>query len=717
MISMKRNLLLASAAVIACSAAATPAFAADQQSSTAEPASAADNQGQPGDIVVTAERRAGKLIDTPISLSVLNGQQLDKSTNTGLTQLLNSVPGVSTTVDFQSGGTQVSVRGVSAAGPTFQGASTVAYYLDGMPFGFVRSAGGPDLNPYDLSRVEVLRGPQGTLYGAGGLNGVVRVLTNDPNFSQFDLKARMDLSGTFHGGTNIGGDGEINVPIINDKLAIRVVVGDHHYAGWIDSLNKRDVNDGHVQTFRVKIAAKPVDNLTAQFTFWRNSNDYGAPSAGNSDYQNKAYLPAPIKNWYNLYGLKLTYDGPGFTATNESSYIKYKSSAFTDLNPLGLKGFQGQTNLESRVYTDQLDLVSNTSGPFKWSAGFFYRDARDVVYQPFHTPAATLIYDNFADSSKSWAVYGELGLKITSKLEVTGGLRYFHDASVSQALSASALGPVSLEPFKADFNAVTPRAVLQYNADSKHSFYASYSQGFRSGVVQDEEVTVIAPHVPPAKPDRLHNYEIGAKGNLFGTIVDYNAAVFYIDWKKVQQVVDTPVGNGTYVGAIVNGASASGVGAEGSLFVHLDQALRVGGTFSWNDITLDEDIYSNGVLLFNKGQRLNYSPKYTVSGSADYTLPLGGSGDTATWGTSLNYTSRQVTTALRGASRVIVPGDNMFTLNTRLSFTSANHKWTASVFANNLTDNNGSPVKSVSTRYFDMRVQPRTVGVQFEFHM
>ena len=466
MISMKRNLLLASAAVIACSAAATPAFAADQQSSTAEPASAADNQGQPGDIVVTAERRAGKLIDTPISLSVLNGQQLDKSTNTGLTQLLNSVPGVSTTVDFQSGGTQVSVRGVSAAGPTFQGASTVAYYLDGMPFGFVRSAGGPDLNPYDLSRVEVLRGPQGTLYGAGGLNGVVRVLTNDPNFSQFDLKARMDLSGTFHGGTNIGGDGEINVPIINDKLAIRVVVGDHHYAGWIDSLNKRDVNDGHVQTYRVKIAAKPVDNLTAQFTFWRNSNDYGAPSAGNSDYQNKAYLPAPIKNWYNLYGLKLTYDGPGFTATNESSYIKYKSSAFTDLNPLGLKGFQGQTNLESRVYTDQLDLVSNTSGPFKWSAGFFYRDARDVVYQPFHTPAATLIYDNFADSSKSWAVYGELGLKITSKLEVTGGLRYFHDASVSQALSASALGPVSLEPFKADFNAVTPRAVLQYNADS-----------------------------------------------------------------------------------------------------------------------------------------------------------------------------------------------------------------------------------------------------------
>jgi outer membrane receptor protein involved in Fe transport len=722
MITIRPNVFLTGAAFLAFGSLSNPALAADSQigAATTAPGAARQSTATSGavleEVVVTAEKRETSLLKTPISASVLGGKQLDQSTNTGLTQILNSVPGVSTTVDFQSGGTQMAVRGVSAAGPIFVGSGTVAYYLDGMPFGFVRSAGGPDLNPYDLSRVEVLRGPQGTLYGAGGLNGVVRVLTNDADLSQFDLKARMDLSNTSHGGNNYGADGAINVPLIDDVLAMRVVVGDHHYSGWIDSLNNSDVNDAHVQTYRVKVAAKPADNLTAQFTFWRNSNSYGAPSDGNSDYFNNAYLPDPVKNWYNDYGLKLAYDGPGFTVTNEASYLKYESQALTDLNPVGLQGFQGQTDLSSRVYTEELDIASNGSGPLVWSGGFFYRDARDVIYQPFHTPAATLLFGNFADASRSWAVYGELGYKFTDTLQLTGGLRYFHDASQSQALSPSALGPVSLQPYRATFNAITPRVVLQYHPDSTRSFYASYSQGFRSGVVQSEEVTVVAPNVPPAKPDRLHNYEVGAKGNL-GDIVDYTAAVFFIDWRRVQQVVQTPVGNGTFVGAVVNGASASGLGAEGSLFAHLGSSLRIGATASYSDLTLDEAVYSSGILLFDKGQRLNYSPKYTLGGTAEYTFALGGSGATATWGASVNHITKQSTTTLRGPARVVTDGDDMSTVNTKLSFNSPDNRWAVSVYANNLADNNSAPIKSASTRFFDVRVQPRTVGVQLEFHL
>ncbi|HEY0120958.1 MAG TPA: TonB-dependent receptor, partial [Rhizobium sp.] len=644
MTKTSRNVLLTSAAFAAFGVFVEPAVAQTSDTTTvAQSASTAANASsapQPGEIVVSAEKRTTTLINTPISMSVLGGKQLDQSTSTGLTEILNTVPGVSANVDYQSGGTQITIRGVSAAGPTFNGAGTVAYYLDGLPFGFIRSATGPDLNPYDLSRVEVLRGPQGTLYGAGGLNGVVRVLTADPSLSNFDVKGRMDLSGTYHGGTNIGGDAEVNVPIIKDALAVRVVVGDHHYAGWIDSINKGDVNDGHVQTYRVKVAAKPFDNFTAQFSFWRNSNNYGAPSDGNKNYFNNAALPDPIKNAYNDFGLKLTYDGPGFTVTSDSGYLKYKSDALTDLHPSGLpSGYQGETDFRSRSYTEELDIASNTNRPFIWSGGFFYRDARDVNYQPFNTPKAQLIYDNFADSSRSFAFFGEVGYKFTDTLQLTGGVRYFHDATSSQALSASALGSVSLSPYKKDFNAVTPRAVLQYRPDSKHSFYFSYSQGFRSGLVQDEEVAVITPGVAAAKPDRLNNYEVGAKGS-FDNIVDYTAAVFYIDWRKVQQVIQTPVGNGTYVGAIVNGSSASGVGAEGSLLFHLTKNLRVGGTFSYSGLTMDKALFSDGILFFNKGQRLAYSPKYTAGGSADWTFRLGGSGETAVLSTSANYTSR-----------------------------------------------------------------------------
>jgi outer membrane receptor protein involved in Fe transport len=713
-------------AVAAVGALTAPASA--QSTTTAAPAravpkssaqSAADDSNSQADIVVTAERRSTTVQNTPISLSVLGGAQLDQSTSAGLTQTLNSVPGVAATVNYQTGGTQLTVRGVSAAGATFNGAGTVAYYLDSTPFGFVRTAIGPDLNPYDLSRVEILRGPQGTLYGAGGLNGVVRVLTNDPDLSKFDVKGRFDVSSTYHAqGANYGGDGEINIPLIRDVLAVRGVIGLHHYAGWIDSVNDKGVNTAKIENYRAKIAFKPADNFTAQFAFWRTVNTYGAPTAGDDNYFNKALLPQPIKNSYDSYSLRLAYDADAFTITNEASYLTYRGFARTDLNPVGLARFQGQTDLSSRVYTEQLDLASKDTGPFKWSAGFFYRDARDVTYQPFNTPTASLLFDNFADASKSWAVYGELGYKFADdRLELTGGLRYFHDASLSQALSPSQLGPVSLDPFKANFNAVTPRVVLQWRPNSNHSLYASYSQGFRSGVVQDEEVTIVAPNFAAAEPDRLHNFEIGAKGR-FGGIFEYTAAVFYIKWDRVQQVVQVPIlpGSTVLAGALINGSSASGAGVEGSLYLNLSDRLRIGGAASYNGLTLDDALYSAGVLLFDKGQRLNYSPKITASGSADYTIPLFGNGGSAVFNTSLNYVSQQQTVTLRGSARVVKNGNNMFFLNSRVTFNTPDKRWSLGIFGTNLTNNNGATIRAGSVTYFDSRVQPRTFGAQVAFH-
>src|SRR4029077_2341865 len=123
------------------------------------------------------------------------------------------------------GGTQVSIRGVTAAAPTFNGGSTVSYYVDTIPFGFVRSALAPDASVYDLSQVEVLRGPQGTLYGASALNGVVRILTNDADLNSSDYKVRGSDSHTDGGGNNYRADAAANIPLIDGKLAARAVVG------------------------------------------------------------------------------------------------------------------------------------------------------------------------------------------------------------------------------------------------------------------------------------------------------------------------------------------------------------------------------------------------------------------------------------------------------------------------------------------------------------
>lgn len=186
------------------------------------------------EVIVTAQKRAERLQDVPIAISVLDGASLDNATVEGVAAALNRVPGVTTVTGSFFGGTQVTVRGITAAGPVASGASPVSYYLDSAPFGLVKTAIVPDANAYDLDRVEVLRGPQGTLYGAGGVGGVVRILTKDANPDAFEIKARTSGSSTKDGGENYRGDMAVNVPIVAGKLAARAVVGYEDWGGWID---------------------------------------------------------------------------------------------------------------------------------------------------------------------------------------------------------------------------------------------------------------------------------------------------------------------------------------------------------------------------------------------------------------------------------------------------------------------------------------------------
>ncbi len=162
--------------------------------------------------MVTAQKRTERLQDVPISITVLNGGDLDRSTVDGVMDALRGVPGVAPSVNVFGGSSNVSIRGVSAAGPQYFGSSPVGYYVDSVPFGLVKSAISPDSSAYDLERVEVLRGPQGTLYGASAQAGVVRVLTNDPVMNEFDFKERASVSDTEYGGVNYRTDTAVNLP-------------------------------------------------------------------------------------------------------------------------------------------------------------------------------------------------------------------------------------------------------------------------------------------------------------------------------------------------------------------------------------------------------------------------------------------------------------------------------------------------------------------------
>lgn len=662
------------------------------------------------EIIVTAQKREEKLQDVPISISVLSGQDLDKSTVDGATEALRRVPGVGINESYQGGGTQVAVRGVTAGGALFNGSSPVSYYLDSVPFGMVRNAIGPDINAYDLERIEVLRGPQGTLYGASAQNGVVRVLTKDASLNEFAFKARTSASSTEGGGENYRGDLAINVPIVTGKLAARAVLGYQDLSGWIDRPNKSDANDAEIRNMRLKVNGQPTEQLSISASVWLSRSDYGGPAIADDEGFRAATLGEPIVTDFDVYGLQLGYDLPRASIASVTSYLNYSNDSFLDIGNL-VPDLYDQTNLTSHVFSQEVTLNSDDEGPWRWSLGGIYRDAEDLQYQVSRFNGQLLDPDNDQTyMSKSFAVFGELTRKfLDGRLELTGGLRYFEDDVTSR-------DHFRLVEDDSTFDALSPRVVITWHAHDDLTTYASYAEGFRSGFPQSGRLLAAAPQFPSLDADTLHNYEVGAKGSLWNGIVSFDTALYYIDWQDVQQSLTVPVSDTNFVTALVNAGSASGVGFDFGVTTRPAEGLELGVNFSWNDLEMDTEVISGGVLLFDKGDRLNVSPEYTVGASADYDFPLGANGFKGLFSASANYTSEMDTRTI-AVGQNIAFGDAMLIARASFAIAAPDH-WTATLFIDNLNNEQGSAVRFPIFHDFlpwDTRVRPRTIGAQLEY--
>jgi iron complex outermembrane receptor protein len=697
---------------------------AQNEGGSSTPASVSANAAARGhgedleEIVVTAQKREERLQDVPISLSVLEGSALDHGSFAGVAEAVNQVGGVNLFKDNQGGGVKVSVRGVASGGPLFFGASTVGYYLDEAAFGFVKTAIVPDANAYDIERVEVLRGPQGTLYGASALNGVVRVLTKDADLDAFDFKARTSFSSTEGGGENYRGDLAVNVPLVPGKLAARAVVGYSDYSGWIDNTFAEETNDAELATFRLKINAQPTDALNVTLSAWSSRSDYGAPSAATEDGLSTVIFEEPLAADYDLYGLTINYDFPAFAVTSATSYLDYSSEGeldFLNVQPLF-------TGLYARTFAQEIRLHSTGKGPWRWSFGGIYRDSEDDLVQTLSAFLPAPI--DFSDLSESFAVFGELSRRfLNDELELTLGLRHFSDDVTNRENIRHTGNPAEpLYSAKSEFDATTPRAILTWYPSGELTLYGSYSEGFRSGFNQNANVITAAPQFPPVKEDRLKNYEIGAKGTLVDGRLFFDTALYYIDWQDVQQTVGVQVAPGTVVTALVNGESASGLGVDVGLTLKPTDSLQLRLALGWNDLTLDHAVTSDellaGDVLFEEGERLNESAETTAGLAADYLFPLGSSGFEGQISCSAHYHTELVSRSAVPGAVVFGRGDDV--LNTRLDFTvrSAQH-WTATIFADNLTNEDNivraGPFGFLLFGLSTERPRPRPIGVQFEY--
>lgn len=666
------------------------------------------------EIIVTAQKREENVNDVPISMTVLSGTELDSTSVGGVSEVLNTVPGIVTTSNYLSGGSTIAIRGVTAARPLQVGAGTVGYYLDAVPFSLVKSAVGPDSNPYDLERVEVLRGPQGTLYGASALNGVVRILTHDADLNRFDFKATTAGSNTTKGGANFSGDAALNVPLIEGKLALRAVAGYQDNEGWIDQPNKADANNEEIQTYRLKIKAQPSDRLTLGLSAWISRNRGGAPSVGYEYDKTSSVLDQPTKNDFETYGFTAGYDFNSFRVASTTGYLSYSNAgtlgldipAFNAPNTIFFNG------LESEIFSQELTLQSSTEGAWRWSLGGIYREGTEDTTQYYTGLYASVPFILAYNKSKSYAVYGELTrLLFDERLELTGGLRYFHDEETQDSQTGRGT------PFKyaeATSEATTPRVIATWHHSDDQMVYASYSQGFRAGFPQGDAVLSSFPTFPAVKPDRLHNYEVGLKGILANDRVSYDVALYYIDWEDIQLLLRVPFLNSPGVNAVINGQSARGMGVDASVALRPTDALTLRASVSKNDLGMSSDVRSTTGILFRKGDRPNGSPSTTTGASADYAFDLnerfrGRLQASASYSSPITYRTE---TVVGKADSILI---------TRASFTvEADEHWSVSLFADNLNNEKGTAAKAFITPYaadWNSRVRPRTIGVRLNYNL
>lgn len=652
-------------------------------------------------IVVTAQKRTERLQDVPISMGVLTGEALDASTARDLTDALKEVAGVSL-IRTQPGSAVIAIRGVLSGA----GTSTTGFYLDEVPFSFIRSSLLPDPGAYDLARIEVLRGPQGTLYGANALNGVVRILTNDADLNIFEVKGRARSSNTKGGGVNWGADTAVNVPLVPEKLAVRGVVSYGHLNGFIDSSldGGHDINDSRALSYRLKATAQPVDNFTIKTTVARTKQDNDAPTQSGDNLITPFISDQPSTRIYDVYNLVANYDGAAVSVLSSTSYLKFETNGLTQFTgvPRFISGY------DAKSLGQELRLSSNFDGPLQFSSGGIYRDTTDKQYQDARNTFPGIY--RVTDESESYAVFGDgTYALLDDRLEISGGLRYFWDRQGMSQQGDFSNAPLVAER-KHTFEKLTGRGVITFKPQPDTMFYASYSTGFRSGMFQAPSTIQVAPDFPNIEPDTIKNYEAGAKGRIFDGVLTYDMSVYYVDWQDVQQLLRLA----NNLGARLNAGSASGWGTEGAITLRASQSLTLSAAVSWSGLAVDSDVFSRGVVLFRKGSRLNDSPEWTGSVGGTFRTATGKNGMDFVASSNLSFSSRRPNRFLTGT--VVNQSQSGEITDLSASIGLEGEQWSLNLFADNILDEQDAVQAPDPTYGFNAsRLWPRTIGLQTTF--
>lgn len=607
-----------------------------QVATPAPPASstATENEAE-SEIVVTGSRQGAQVLQrVPLAIQAFSGDQLVNGGIREVTDLVSAVPGASQGEQVGSVIKTFSLRGVGAAGGV--GDSPIGYYIDNVPFAIPNTPIAPPIRFVDLDRVEVLRGPQGTLYGQGSAGGTIIFHTRDPNLKRMEARGEASIS-TMSEADKPGysASAAVSVPLIDDKLAIRISGGYDKRPGYVDiysgtpATGPRVAKDANVITsrdVRAVVLFKPVDELTirAQAAHYEPRQDY--TQSINSLNPPQQWMSGSVQGYeqgnFDIYSLSVEYEAGFANLSSSTSYLNADFGYLSgqDFGPLGIGSLFNGTTGES--LTQEIQLRSSGTGPFHWLAGGFFQNAKSTFSFDAKLTQLTLAGFN-TTHSRNYSAFGEVSYDLFGgKVVPLFGLRYFKDNRTLEAASAlTGSGFGRTRPDK-----VTYRANISYFPNDDLTAFATVSSGFRSGITQTQfQAGVLQlsgiPGTTALAPDTLTNYEVGMKARLFDGAVNLGLNLYRIDFKDLQFGL-TPFGIAAF--ANVGEARTTGIDAEVRWRTPV-RGLTLSAVANVNDSKFQDILPVVTASLPNvaAGRRLSNTAEYNYRLDATYDREVG----------------------------------------------------------------------------------------------
>jgi iron complex outermembrane recepter protein len=701
------------------------AIAAPALAQTAGGRADGPQQEQPAttdDIVVTAQKREQSLQDVPLAVQAFTGETLERTGVNDVTRLVDFVPGASVVSRSAPGFETIQIRGISAG---TVGDTTTGYYIDDVVFSIPNLQLSPPARLFDLERTEVLRGPQGTLYGNGAMGGLIRLITATPNTDRFEARAQGEVSFTDGGGTNYSGDAVVNVPIASDVAALRVSGGYEYLSGFGEALDRpgeKNLNDFRGWNVRGKLLLRPASNVDVTLSAWHIENKQEYTNVFNS------VEPAILPNSFGTrpfndvvatyYSGSLSWDLGGATLVSGTSYLDHQLKFDTTFNTAAAN-LRAVAQFDSTSFSQELRLVSDGTGPFNWIVGGIYTDAEiksQFVYTiPFPVAGSTVFLPLITQpeaplTTESYAIFGEVSYELFGgRLIPLFGLRYFEDrrtgsGSTTLFPTLTPPGVVFTSSGSGKFDAWNPRFNLTYKPSDDVTLYGNVAKGFRSGSVQTEGQVLFASldgvtTSSIIQPDELWTYEAGGKFRSPDRKLLLEVAAYYTDWDNIQLPFTTSAG----LVATVNGGSARlfGVDLGFTWRTPLDGlSLQFAGNVNSAEFKTVAPALAATLPAARPGRRIPGVPATTLTVAGTFARPIGD-------GVELNlyaaYSLRDRQSNLNSGQLTPVL-DN---LSLRASIETGRFRITA--FAENALDERG-PVLVAPTGL--QAVYPRRVGVQ-----